>query len=110
MFGETLRRLRVENGVTQNALASHLGFTHVAVVKWENGQREPDFATLLKIAEFFDVSTDFLLGRERKPSGENFTLAEIELLNSYRAVGEKFGKDGQENVDKFVNFMLGIKI
>lgn len=110
MFGDKLKRLRAEKGVTQNALATYLGFTHVAVVKWENGQREPDFATLVKIAEYFDVSTDSLLGREKTFSGENLTLAEIELVNSYRTVGNKFGKSGQENVDRFINLMLEIKI
>ena len=68
MFKERLKELRKMNGITQKELAEHLGFTHVAVVKWENGQREPDFSTVVKIARFFNVSTDYLLGKTDEPS------------------------------------------
>ena len=62
MFKETLRQLRKEQKVTQTELASYLGFYHSAVVKWENGEREPSFETLIKIAQYFGVSVDYLLG------------------------------------------------
>ena len=60
----TIKALRKEHGLTQTELGKVVGFTHVAVVKWENGQREPDFSTLMKLADYFGVSTDYLLGRE----------------------------------------------
>lgn len=69
MFKDTIKALRKEHGLTQTELGEVVGFTHVAVVKWENGQREPDFSTLIKLADYFGVSTDYLLGREEKKSG-----------------------------------------
>lgn len=66
MFKDTIKALRKERGLTQTELAEVVGFTHVAVVKWENGQREPDFSTLIKLADYFGVSVDYLLGREDK--------------------------------------------
>lgn len=69
MFKDAVKSLRKEMGLTQTELAEIVGFTHVAVVKWENGQREPDFSTLMKLASYFNVSADYLLGLtdERKP-------------------------------------------
>ena len=48
----------------QRELADKLGTYKNAIVRWENGYRVPDFDTLIKIADFFDVSLDVLLGRK----------------------------------------------
>ena len=108
MFKERLKELRKMNGITQKELAEHLGFTHVAVVKWENGQREPDFSTIVKIAQFFNVSTDYLLGKTDEPS--------IILANEKISVPAQYedvlvalngGSDDltQEDIDRIVNFI-----
>ena len=90
MFSETLKKLRKDNKVTQVQLASHLGFFHSAVVKWENGQCEPSYETLVKIADFFGVTVDHLLGHETKKSvierptsdiAENFIRENMELFS-----------------------------
>ena len=62
-FSSGLQRLRKQKGVTQEALASHLGVSPQAVSKWENGSY-PDGDLLPKIADFFDVSIDCLYGRD----------------------------------------------
>ena len=77
MFKDTIKALRKEHGLTQTKLGEVVGFTHVAVVKWENGQREPDFSTLTKLADYFGVSTDYLLGREEKKSIMDRQTSEI---------------------------------
>ena len=53
-------------GLTQDALAELMGVTAQAVSKWENDQSCPDIGALPKLAEIFDISTDELLGVERK--------------------------------------------
>lgn len=63
MFPQRLKQLRKENKVTQKQLAGHFGYYHTAVVKWEKGSSEPSIETLIKIADFFDVTLDNLLGR-----------------------------------------------
>lgn len=63
MFSEVLKQLRKDRKVTQTELGNFCGYSHVAVVKWENGQREPSIETLIKIADFFNVTLDYLLGR-----------------------------------------------
>ncbi|MDL2327507.1 helix-turn-helix transcriptional regulator [Ruminococcaceae bacterium OttesenSCG-928-A11] len=64
MFSLTLKQLREQKDLSQRDLAKHLGVSQGAIGMWESGKREPSFATVSRIAEFFGVSTDFLLGRE----------------------------------------------
>lgn len=63
MFGERLAALRNEMRLSQYQLADKLEFSRGQIGNYEQGTREPDFATLIKIADFFEVSTDYLLGR-----------------------------------------------
>lgn len=57
-----IKELRTERGITQADLAKILKISDRAVGYYENGDREPDYSTLLKIADYFDVSIDYLLG------------------------------------------------
>ena len=64
-FASTLQQLRKERKITQEQLASHLGVSGQAVSKWENGSY-PEGDLIPKIADFFEVSTDYLYGREHR--------------------------------------------
>jgi len=68
MFSERLEILRLKKELTHQQMADMLGVTRQAYSNYENGKREPDFATLEKLANFFKVSTDYLLGRPSDPS------------------------------------------
>lgn len=68
MFGERLERLRMEHGLSQDQLAEAVGLTRAAVSHYEKGRRRPDFDTVRKLADFFHVSTDYLLGLTDEPS------------------------------------------
>ena len=63
MFKKRLKELRNEKELTQEELAKELGVNRGTLAKWENGTRETNFAMLVKIATFFGVTTDYLLGR-----------------------------------------------
>ena len=60
-IGETIKRLRKEQDITQEKLADYLNISYQAVSKWENGLALPDITLLPKLANFFGVSTDELL-------------------------------------------------
>ena len=62
-FFERLSELRVENNLTRTQLAEKLNVSVRLISYWENGQRECDFDMLIKIADLFSVSVDYLLGR-----------------------------------------------
>ena len=68
MFGQRLRELRKKNGLTQAALGEQIGVSASAVGMYEQGHREPDNYTLLKICDIFEVSTDYLINEDLKCS------------------------------------------
>lgn len=63
-----MRILREKSGLTQAQLGEQLGFSNQRYNYYETGKREPDNATLIKIAEYFNVSTDYLLGATDDPT------------------------------------------
>jgi len=64
MLGENIRRLRQERGMCQEELGRRVGASKQSVSNWENGNIMPSIDLLLRLADFFGVSTDYLLGRE----------------------------------------------
>ncbi len=62
-FAKQLSGLRAENNLSRAQLAEYLNVSIRLISYWENGQRECDFDMLIKIAELFSVSIDYLLGR-----------------------------------------------
>lgn len=66
-FKTRIRQLRENKELTQEELAKVIGVSRATLASWEIGRREPDFETASKIADFFDVSVDYLLGRTDDP-------------------------------------------
>lgn len=63
-FSFRLKELRVGRKLNQQEVADNLGIARTTYASYEQGKREPDHETLVKIADFFDVSIDFLLRGE----------------------------------------------
>lgn len=61
---KNLRQLREDKGLSQLQLALKLGLNQNTISRYENCQREADYQTLIAFADFFDVSIDYLIGRE----------------------------------------------
>ena len=59
-----LRDLRFQAGMTQSELAKKLGTTQRCVSNWENGNARPDLETIIAIADVFNETTDYVLGRD----------------------------------------------
>ncbi len=59
-----LLELRKENGLSQSKLAKEIGVTQKAIDFWEKGINEPKATYIVKLAKYFKVSTDYLLGLE----------------------------------------------
>ena len=66
-FGNILKLLRNNKGLSQRQLAKKLNVAPSTLAMYELNKREPDYETLGKIADFFDVNTDYLLGRSANP-------------------------------------------
>ncbi len=65
-FQNVFKKLRLSLGYTQAELADALGISRSRIGMYETGAREPDFETLEILADFFNVDTDYLLGRTNK--------------------------------------------
>ncbi len=76
MVGKIIRKLRQEKGITQNELSNYLGLTPKMVSFYELGERFPPYDIINKLADYFDISTDYLLGRSDIKNPEK-------LLNDY---------------------------
>ena len=61
-LGESIRKFRSKNNITQEKLAAHLGVSYQAVSRWENETSYPDIELLPEIASFFGVNLEELLG------------------------------------------------
>lgn len=61
-FKDRLRELRTARGLNQMQLAKMLNISQSAVAKWELGKTEPTASAIIKLAKFFDESTDYILG------------------------------------------------
>lgn len=64
MFNDRLRSARISKGYTLQKAADELGITLRTYQKYEGGDREPNLSLLTKIADLFEIPTDFLLGRD----------------------------------------------
>lgn len=62
-FASRIKELREQKGITQRKLAKDLGVSQGTINLWETGAGETTFAMLIKIAEYFNESVDYLLGR-----------------------------------------------
>ena len=62
VFAERLKQLRTEKNIGQNALAEALGISNASISYWETGKQIPSSEAVFKLAQFFGVSADYLLG------------------------------------------------
>lgn len=62
-FPENLKQMRERRRMSRTALSECCGLSKNIISRYERGEREPSASSLIKIADFFEVSTDYLLGR-----------------------------------------------
>lgn len=103
-----IKTVRKDNGYTQAEVAKYLSITRAAYTNIENGRSDPNTATLLKLADFFDCSVDLLLGRTKKPGEplvsdgqtalaqllarldqQQFAPDELALIRDYRLISKR---------------------
>lgn len=66
-FAERLKKARKQKRLTQREVAEYLGIATHSYQNYEGGQRQPDFEALVVIADYLEVTTDYLLGRADLP-------------------------------------------
>ncbi|MDR0916821.1 MAG: helix-turn-helix domain-containing protein [Oscillospiraceae bacterium] len=83
IFGEVLRDLLDESGLSQKQLAAKLNIAPSTLGNYVRNEREPDFKTLKRFAEFFNVTVDYLLDNR---TAQGLSRAETELLRVFRTL------------------------
>ena len=88
-FSERFKELRINHNLSQQELAGQLGISKSSVNMYERGEREPGLVTLEKIADYFNVDMDYLLGNSvyankhdwlrQQPMGSNPQIKETSL-------------------------------
>lgn len=109
-----LKDLRKAKGISQDQAANALGISLRAYQNYEYGQREPNIEMIFKLADFYGVSTDYLLGRDTgepetldKLAGEfNMTALEREILNGYLDLPKDMRGDLMEFLQKSVKKIM----
>lgn len=99
MFCEAIKQLRKEKNLSQQEIANYLQITRQAYSNYENGKREPDYETLLKLSEFFAVTVDHLT---RGEPTDALTPSEQQLLDLFR----QLNGEGQNEAVKLVGMLV----
>ena len=89
--GRNIFELRKQKGIKQEELAAQLGVTAAAVSKWENGYTLPDILMLCALADFFEVTTDDLLGRNKQTQYAVIVANEASLGRKIQELAARFG-------------------
>lgn len=109
MIGSRLIYLRKQKGLTQEELAQKLGLPRTTYAGYENESREPDFKTLVKLADYFNTSLDFIFGRtdNQRPiselsSKEYEVFLEMEKHPLFQEMFRDLATDPEQKVKKFI--------
>ena len=100
MIGERIKLLRKESNLLQKELAQKLELSQQTISLYESNRREPDYDTLTKIVDFFDVSTDYLLDRTNTKSPY-----EIKTIAAHHD-GDKFTEEEKKEIENFKEWVL----
>lgn len=103
MFSIRLKNLRIQNGYTQKEMAENLGTSQPSYQNWEKGTRKPSRITLQKISNFFNVSTDFLLGETDIPDPESDIDLDSAIDNSVAYDGTPITEHDREIIKNYLN-------
>lgn len=113
-YGNRLRNLRESRNLSQQDLADRLKINRSTYARYELGQTQPDFSTLQSIADFYDVSIDYILGRTNVPSRSDtkHNDSEIEKLvedPDFMVAYKEYPGSPEEAKEDLIGFLKLIK-
>ncbi|WP_287164113.1 helix-turn-helix transcriptional regulator [Clostridium sp.] len=132
LLGDKIKKLRKSKNITQEELGKNIGVTTSMVGMYETNARKPSYEVLIKIAEFFSVSTDFLLNTEEKldmtldsvkkvynmlkEATDEYGIEEVteKQENKIKTLaahfeGEEFTDEDVEDIENFIKFIISKK-
>ncbi|MGR6857727.1 helix-turn-helix domain-containing protein [Bacillus halotolerans] len=108
-FNETLKKLRREKNLSQKELGNKLGLAESTIGMYEQGKRQPDYETLLKIADFFEVTLDFLLGNPKDASSikekeATYSISDPDLQIAFKDASD-FSEEARRQAIDFIEYL-----
>lgn len=100
-----MAELRKDKGLTQPAFGKLFNLSKDTISKYENNKSEPSDALLLKFAEFFDVSTDYLLGGSRDSVSRKVQFSVDRKKQSIKISGKVSGKTWSD-IESYLDYIL----
>lgn len=107
MFYEILKRLAEEQGKSLNQIERELGYTRNALNQYKKGST-PSAKRTAEIAEYFGVSTDYLLGREENKIDNDLTEEENEVIAAFRLDNNNMSSEEKAEYDEAIKEMMAI--
>lgn len=99
-----LKALRMSKGLSQSKLAEQFNISQQSIYKYENDLAEPDFDTLISLANYFDTSVDYLIGRSESPNIEH-VIVDLPLSPNDISTVQKFSHLNERH-KKVINEMI----
>lgn len=103
MIGQTIRDLRKQRKMSQTELAKILHVSQQTVTAWETGKAEPSSSAISSLADYFNVTTDYLLGRPEKKDDDNVDYVALD-----KALDNARSFDGEPMDDHDREILRGI--
>jgi transcriptional regulator with XRE-family HTH domain len=108
MFGETLKLLRRNRGISRRELAAVIGKSEATVSAYEQNRKSPSLETLVSIADYFSVTTDYLLGRNSDTGEKPLELEEVLSRAHLYYRGASIPREDREAIEDAIGLVVRI--
>lgn len=108
-----LKKVRINNKISQQKLADEISVSRSTIAMWETGGSQPDNDNLMRIADYFNVTVDYLLGREEKPADSGLSKEPKENVIIYhrngKTVQKEFTKEEMNMLATMIDSLKGVQ-
>ena len=103
MIGQRIRDLRKQKRMSQTELAKSAGVSQTTVTAWENNKAEPSSSAVAQLADIFNVTTDYLLGRpdKQETKKDDVELSDDDVIMTWR--GKPLSDEDKELIRRIMN-------
>lgn len=110
-LGERIKELRKTKKLTQVEFARIFQISNGTIAMWETDKRQPDFNMLQKLADYFGVTTDYLLGRETQSEKSEIVVPDKykDIMFAFENGAENLTQEDIDDVIKFIEFLKNKK-
>lgn len=106
-IGDKLRELRLQKNMTQKGMADVIGVNRTTYAKYESGDIELSASMAIVLCDFFNISTDYLLGRDTPETEKDPSAEESKMVNEISYIYDKLSDEAKEKLLEYCSDLLG---